>query len=143
MEERIVLSSREIQRSLVLQKVLERGLTLKTAAKLMKLGYRQAKRLLVRLRRDGPKGLAHRNRGRKAANAYDPKIRHKVLALSHGRYAQFNDTHFVEMLAEREGLAINRETVRRWPRKDGFRPKCQRRAPQAPNPSSPSTPGWG
>ncbi len=130
MEERIVLSSREIQRSLVLQKVLERGLTLKTAAKLMKLGYRQAKRLLVRLRRDGPKGLAHRNRGRKAANAYDPKIRHKVLALSHGRYAQFNDTHFVEMLAEREGLAISRETVRGWRREAGIKAKRQRRPPR-------------
>jgi transposase len=129
MKEWITLSSREMQRCSVLQKVADRALTLKAGAILMKLGYRQAKRAWARFRREGPKGLAHQGRGRQASNAYGHKIRDQVLALSKDRYAQFNDTHFVEMLKEREGLRIGRETVRGWRREAGIEPKRRRRPP--------------
>lgn len=129
MQEWIILSNREMQRFSVLEKVAERALSLKAAAELMKLGYRQVKRLWARFQKEGPKGLAHQGRGRRAANAYSPQIRRRVLALSQDRYAQFNDTHFVEMLREREGLRISRETVRSWRREAGLKPKRKRRPP--------------
>ncbi len=129
MKEWITLSSHEMQRCAVLQKVAERVLTLKAAAELMNLCYRQAKRLWANFRREGPPGLAHQNRGRRAANAYGPQVRRQVLALSQNRYALFNDTHFVEMLREREGLRISRETVRGWRREAGIPPKRRRRPP--------------
>ena len=129
MKEWITLSRHELQRSQVLQQVAARGLTLKAGADLMKIGYRQAKRVWARFRREGPQGLAHRSRGRKAPNAYSREIHDRVLALSQDRYAQFNDTHFVEMLRERENLRIGRETVRVWRRRAGIKAKRRRRPP--------------
>ena len=130
MKELIILSRREAQRIQVLEQVVRESLSLKAGATLMKVCYRQAKRLVARYRREGPKGLAHRRRGRAAPNALGPEIRERVLALHREVYSQFNDTHFVEMLEEREGLRIGRETVRRWLREAGIRPKRRRRPPQ-------------
>jgi len=130
MKEMIILRRREVQRMQVLDQVLRGALSLKTATGIMKVCYRQAKRLLARYRREGAKGLAHRRRGQPARNALGPEVRERVLALHQDSYAQFNDTHFVEMLAEREGLRIGRETVRRWLREAGIRPKRRRRPPK-------------
>jgi transposase len=130
MKEFIILSKREAQRMQVLEQVVRKSLTLKAGALLMKVCYRQAKRLVARYRREGPKGLVHQRRGRAAPNALGPGVRERVLALHREVYGQFNDTHFVEMLEEREGLRIGRETVRRWLRQAGIRPKRRRRPPQ-------------
>ncbi len=119
MQETISLSTREMQRLQVLGQVGTGSMTLKAATGLMGVCYRQAKRLLVRLRQEGPKGLAHRRRGRTAHNALGPEVRERVLGLHQERYALFNDTHFVQMLEEREGLRIGRETLRRWLRAAG------------------------
>jgi len=127
MKEYITLREHEMQRLQVLEQVLGEALTLKAGSGLMKLSYRQAKRLMARYRREGPKGLAHRHRGRAAPNALGPEVRNQVLGLHREVYAQFNDTHFVEMLEEREGLRIGRETARRWLREAGIKPKRQRR----------------
>jgi len=130
MKEIIALSKREFQRIRVLDQVIRRALSLKEATPMLRVCYRQAKRLLSNYRRDGPKGLAHRRRGRVAPNALSPLIRQRVLELHRDVYAQFNDTHFVEMLEEREGLRIGRETVRRWLREAGIPPKRRRRPPK-------------
>lgn len=130
MQEIITLSSHELQRVQVLEQVIRGTLSLKAATIMMKLCYRQAKRLLARYRKDGPKGLAHQSRGRAAPNTLGPEIRNRVLFLHREIYAQFNDTHFVEMLQEREGLRIGRETVRNWLREAGCRPKRRRRPPK-------------
>jgi transposase len=130
MKEIISLSRREMQRVQVLEQVVRGALSLRAATAMIKVCYRQAKRLLARYRKDGPKGLAHQRRGRTASNALGPEIRERILALHREVYAQFNDTHFVEMLKEREGLRVGRETVRRWLREAGIRPKRRRRPPQ-------------
>jgi len=130
MKERVILSQREVQRMQVLEQVMRGALSLKTATSMLKVCYRQAKRLSVRYRREGAEGLAHRRRGQPARNALGPALRERVLKLHEGSYSQFNDTHFVEMLAEREGLRIGRETVRRWLREAGVGPKRRRRPPR-------------
>ncbi len=78
----------------------------------------------------GPSGLAHRRRGQPARNTLGPEVRDRVLSQHEDRYADFNDTHFTEMLAQREGLKVSRETVRRWRRQAGIKPKRRRRPPQ-------------
>ena len=130
MKETIRMSRREVQRMQVLEKVEGGVLALKAGAELMGVCYRQAKRLLARYRKEGPGGLVHRRRGQSARNALGPEIRDRVLTLHGERYGQFNDTHFVEMLAERENLRIGRETVRRWLREAGIGPKRRRRPPR-------------
>jgi len=128
MKEAVTLSSREIQRIHVLERVMRGTLTLIEAVPLLLVCYRQAKRLLARYREQGASGLAHRRRGQPAHNAYSRQLRDRVLELRQGRYTNFNDTHFVQMLAEREGLRISRETVRGWLRASGI-PAKRRRCP--------------
>jgi transposase len=129
MQETIILSRRELQRLQVLEQVVRKAVTLKAGAVLMKLSYRQAKRLLAKYRGEGPKGLAHHHRGRAAPNTRQD-ARQRVLTLYREVYSEFNDSHFVQMLEEREGLKIGRETVRRWLREAGIRPKRRRRPPR-------------
>jgi len=130
MKERIMLSQRELQRVQVLEQVKSGYLTLVAGTDLMQVCYRQAKRLLGRYRTEGPQGLAHRRRGQPAHNELSPEVRARILSLHQERYAQFNDTHFVEMLAEREGIEAGRETVRGLLRGAGIRPKRRRRSPR-------------
>lgn len=126
----IQLSQRELQRVQVLERVHTGHVSLVEGARLMRLSYRQAKRLWARYRGEGPQGLAHGQRGRPAHNALDPRLRARILALRQERYALFNDSHFTEMLAEREGIQVGRETVRKLLRQAGVRPKRPRRPPQ-------------
>ena len=142
MKESVTLSSREIQRIHVLERVCRGALTLVEGTPLLRVCYRQAKRLLVRYREEGAFGLAHRRRGQPAHNAYGPEMRDRVLVLHQGRYAKFNDTHFVEMLAEREDLRIGRETVRRWLRQAGL-PAKRRRCPPRHRSRRPRRPQMG
>lgn len=128
MKEAITLSSREIQWVHVLDRVLRGTLTLIEAVPLLLVCYRQAKRLLARYREQGAVGLAHRRRGQPAHNACSRELRERVLELRQGRYMNFNDTHFVQMLEEREGLRVSRETVRGWLRRAGI-PAKRRRCP--------------
>jgi len=130
MKEIITLSMQEIHRLKILEQVDKGFLSLVSGTEVLKISYRHGKRLLSRYRRDGPEGLAHKGRGRVAHNAFDPAVRELVIKLHQGRYSQFNDTHFTEMLKEREDLQISRETVRLWLREAGIGPKRRRRAPR-------------
>jgi len=57
-------------------------------------------------------------------------LRKKVVAWAEGPYAGFNDTHLTEILAEREGVTIGRETLRTILRAAGLRAKRKRRPPR-------------
>jgi transposase len=130
MKESMALSMDEISRLKILEQVDQGRLSLKSGTDALKISYRHGKRLLVRYRREGPGGLVHRRRGGPAHNAFNPEVRERVIKLHQEHYSQFNDTHFVEMLREREGLGISRETVRRWLREAGIEPKRRRRPPR-------------
>lgn len=130
MKETIALSPRECQHLQVFEQVKRGTISLISGARLLRISYRQAKRLFSRYREEGPKGLAHRRRGQPAANALGPELRERVLSLHQDRYKIFNDTHFTEMLAEKEDIQINRETIRQWLREAGIGPKRRRRPPK-------------
>ena len=121
------MSSKELARYRVLGGVLEGQLALQEAAVALGVSPRHARRLLHRLRERGPQGLVHGNRGRPPANRTPPELREQILAFVEDRYAGFNDTHLTEILAEREGLSIGRETLRGILRAAGHRPKRKRR----------------
>ena len=114
----------------LLTQVLKGTVSLAAATAGLGVSYRHAKRLKGKVADGGLPTLAHGNRGRPAANRLDDDLRQRVLSLSQQRYSDFNDTHFAEMLKEHEHLQVSRETVRRWRREAGIRPKRARRAPQ-------------
>jgi len=125
--ERITMSSKELARYRVLGGVLEGQLALQEAAVALGVSCRHARRLLRRLREQGPKGLVHGNRGRVPSNRTPEDLRQRILGWVEDPYAGFNDTHLREILAEREGISIGRETLRSLLRGAGYRPKRKRR----------------
>jgi transposase len=124
------VTEEQMKRWEVLRKAKSEGRTLASLAPLLGVSYRQAKRLKARLEAEGMEGLAHGNQGRLPANAVGPAVRERVLELSQGRYASFNDTHFCQELASQEGIVLGRETVRRWRRESGQPAKHTHRAPR-------------
>ncbi len=124
------MSQRELGRVVVLRLMAQRQWTVPKGAEEMGLTVRQARRLLRRYEKEGARGVIHRCRGEAAANRTSRELCEPILKLSPETYVQFNDTHLHEALAEREGISIGRETLRRLLRQDGRRPKRGRRPRQ-------------
>jgi transposase len=130
MEGHFVVNSKEIHRSKVLQQVIDGHLSLSDAAAVLGVGYRQAKRLKRDFHQEGLPGLIHGNRGKRPPNALPELLKETVLNLRQQNYFDFNDSHFTEMLSERENIHLSRETVRLWLRGSGVQPKRRRRPPR-------------
>ena len=85
------------------------------------------KRLLAAYRKEGAAALAHGNRGRRPANATQDSLATDVALLARTRYAGVNHTHRSELLREREGIDIGRNTLRRILTDAGVSsPRCRR-----------------
>src|SRR5260370_27300727 len=76
------MSARELTRVEVLARVKVGALSVKSAAVLLHVGYRQAKRLMRRYRAQGAKGLRHGSAGRRSNHARPTAQRDRILALS-------------------------------------------------------------
>ena len=123
MEARIVgrtrLSERELRRGEVFGRVVSGSLTLRQACELLELSYRQGKRLWWRYRARGAAGLQHGLCGAVSNRGHTAEFRAAVLERVAERYADFGPTLASEHLADDDGLAVSRETLRRWQREAG------------------------
>ena len=126
----LTLTTKEQSRIQVLNGVIEGKVTVVQSAKLMGVSERHAWRLLAAYREEGVAAVAHGNRGRKPSTTTCPSIQQRVMELAKGPYAGLNHTHLTEMLAEREGVALSRSTVRRMLLAGGVPSPHRRRAPK-------------
>lgn len=108
------MTAAEAKRLYVIQQVLERKLRQRQAAELVHRSIRQIRRLVQRVRQEGPPGIAHRLRGRPSNRRHPVAVQPQVLRLYQARYRDFGPTLFAEQLRARHHLAINRETLRQW-----------------------------
>ncbi|HLY23281.1 MAG TPA: ISNCY family transposase [bacterium] len=127
---RVTMSRREQQRARVLVQVIEGRVIVSEAARLLGLSPRHIKRLVARVRRDGPAALAHGNRGHSSPRRLPDTVRSRVLLLARSRYAGVNDHHLTDLLREHEGLRVSRPTVQRLLRNAGIGSPRTRRAPR-------------
>jgi len=128
--EMVTLNKKEQKRALVLGKIDRGELTAAQAGKVIGLSVRQVRRLLAEYRREGPKALAHGNRGRQPAHALDPSLRSRILELARDKYRDFNWTHFTEKLGKKEEIHVSRPTVGRILAAAGLRSPRKRRPPK-------------
>lgn len=103
-ERKVQLSDREVIRLRVLDEVRLGKRTQAGAGELLDLSDRQVRTLLHRLKRRGPAGLIHGNRGRPSKRRIPEPLRERIIDHYRGRYHGWNLTHFGEMLQEREGV---------------------------------------
>ena len=85
---------------------------------------------LTAYRKEGASALAHGNRGRKPVNTIGEELRQQVVDLAGDKYYGFNQQHFTEKLADKEGISLSRSTVRRILLARGIRSPQKRRAPK-------------
>jgi transposase len=128
------MSTTELRRAGVLARVAAETLTLTSAAALMDVSYRQAKRLYRRYRAAGAKGLKHRSAGRASNRAAPARLRKRVLALIRAKYGgrvdeRFGPTLAAEHLASEDGLTVDHETLRRWMLAAGLWSRARKRSP--------------
>src|SRR5579863_6843016 len=119
------MSDRELGRVEVLARVKSGELRVVDGAELMRVSYRQAKRLWKRYEEEGAAGLKHRSAGRRSHRAYEKKFRRQVLKLVGEKYGgepskRFGPTLAAEHLASEDGLQIDAETLRRWMLAEGL-----------------------
>lgn len=111
--ERIELSQRERDRLKVLHLIEQGHLLQVEAARRLRLSDRQVRRLQLRVRAEGDRGLLHRLRGRPSNRKIADKLRQRILARVRQRYVDFGPTLAGEHLRE-DGLVVSRETLRQW-----------------------------
>src|SRR5260221_1225835 len=128
-QETFTLSQKELQRVTVIHACIKGDMACARAAGLLCLSVRQIKRLKKRMREDGEAALAHANRGRPSPHRLPDAVRQRIVQLSRGTYAGFNDHHLREKLVEREGFSLSRESLRRLLRENGLGSPRNHRAP--------------
>ena len=128
------MSTRELKRAGVLARVKAVTLSLRSAAALMAVSYRQAGRGYWRGCQQGAAGLKHRRAGRASNRATTGKIRTRVLALIREKYGggvdeRFGPTLAAEHLASEDGVTVDHETLRRWMLAAGLWSRARKRSP--------------
>ena len=107
------MTQREQTRLQVLNSLMADHMTTEQAATLMGVSARHTRRILAAYSKEGAAALAHGNRGRRPANATSDPLATDVVVLARTRYAGVNHTHLSELLREREGIDIGRNTLRK------------------------------
>jgi len=128
------MSARELSRVEVLSRVKAGTLSVQSAATLLAVSYRQAKRLVRRYRAEGAKGLKHRSASRPSNHARPTAEREQVLALVREKYSgpmgeRFGPTLAAEHLASEDGVTVHHDTLRRWMLAAGLWSRARKRSP--------------
>jgi len=110
----LAMSQKERVRLVMMSRVEEKVMTIKEAAEVVGVSYRQGRRIYKRYVSEGDKGLIHRNRGRPSNRSKSSEFKEIVLALYREQYWDFGPTLAAEMLEERDGYQVDHETLRRW-----------------------------
>ena len=113
MEGHLTLSKKERQRLAKFEEVTAGRMTLKRAAELLSLSYRQVLRAYARFRAEGDRGLMHRRRRQASNRRTAEAVKAAVLTRYRERYEGFGPTLAAEELAK-EGVQVDPETLRRW-----------------------------
>jgi hypothetical protein len=114
------MSGQELRRIEVLSEVLAKRRTEISAAAILGLSTRQTRRLLAAYRDGGGGAMIHKARGRSSNNQLIVGVREYVVELVRTRYSDFGPTLASEVLLEKDGVKVSRETLRKWMIEDGL-----------------------
>ena len=128
------MSAKELGRVAVVGRVAAGTLSLRSAATMLGVSYRQMKRIAKRFREAGARGLRHGNAGGVSNHARPARERARILALIAKKYSgprgeRFGPTLAAEHLASEDGIAIHHDTLRRWMVAEGLWSRQRKRAP--------------
>jgi transposase len=112
MDKLLTMSNQELTRLEAMQRVKDKRLTQKEAARMLSLSVRQIKRLYRAYKAQGARGLVSRRRGKPSNNRLEAETQQKAIDLIYEHYRDFGPTLAHEKLTEKHDLRISRESVR-------------------------------
>jgi transposase len=112
MDEQLIMSNREITRLEAMQRIKDKRLTQKEAARMLSLSVRQIKRLYRAYKAQGARGLVSQRRGKPSNHRLDAETQQKAIDLLYEHCRDFGPTLAHEKLTEKHDLRISRESVR-------------------------------
>lgn len=120
--------------------VIRQKLTVREFSLLIGKSYRQARRIVLKVRKRDALAMIHGNHGRSPHNRTSIVLEGELESLLRTKYYDFNLTHFQEMILEREGLRAGKNVIHRIARKHGLvkRPKRRQRKIHKPRIRLPS-----
>ncbi len=107
------MSGKEINRLEIMQRLKEKSLSQREAAKMVGVSVRQVRRIFKGYLENGATGLVSQRRGRASNHQLDEATRVQALDLLGSKYRGFGPTLACEKLVEVEGLKISKESVRK------------------------------
>lgn len=113
MDELLTMSKKELTRLEIMQRLKDKRMTQKEAARMLGLSIRQIKRLWRAYQEKGSAGLVSARRGKPSNNRLDAGLEQRALDLIEEKYRDFGPTLAHEKLTERHRLQLSRESVRR------------------------------
>jgi hypothetical protein len=118
------MSEKEITRLEVMQRIKDKRLTQKEAARMLKISERQVKRLYRAYKAQGAQGLISAWRGKESNNRLAGQVIERAIDLIYRHYRDFGPTLAHEKLVEVHGLKLSDESVRRIMIEEGvWKPK--------------------
>jgi transposase len=127
MKKGVTFMREEVRRFSVVDAVIQGKMTNKEGAAALCMSLRQLKRIKAKVKKEGPDGVRHGNRGRASPKAFPVGTKEQAVDLAKREYYDFNFSHLSEILEERHSIRINRETLRLWLRPLGFGSKVRRK----------------
>ena len=109
---RLPMGEKERLRGKAMEMVIQNRMSLKAASVMLRVSYRQSKRLYAAYRRDGDAGLIHGNCGRRSNNRTDETTLERAVKAYREKYSGFGPTFAAEKLEE-EGIRISVSVLRR------------------------------
>ena len=113
MDKLLEMSTKELNRLEVMQRLSEKRMNQKEASRMLDLSTRQIKRLLRVYRKRGAAGLVSKHRGRRSNNRLAEDVKKRALNLLKTKYKGFGPTLAHEKLVEKEKLKLSDESVRK------------------------------
>src|SRR3972149_2205419 len=116
----LLMSTKELSRLEVVQRLSEKRMSQKGAGKILDLGTRQIKRLLKAYRKQGASGLVSKQRGCTGNHRLSESVKKQALNLLKTKYQGFGPTLAHEKLVEKDKLQLSDEGVRQMMIEEGL-----------------------
>jgi len=133
----ITMSLKEVNQLKAFERLDRKEITQKKAAITLKITERQIRNKYKRYKKDGPKGIIHKNRGKPSPKKLSKELLDKIFDLYDSRYSEFGPTLFTEMLKTYHNINLSVETIRkymmetaRWKKMRKKKPYRKRREPR-------------
>jgi hypothetical protein len=125
----LTLSTKEIDRLMLISQIEQEKISVLEASGLMELSQRQVYRILKRVKVEGTKGIIHKLRGIKSNRGYPKELKEEIIKIYKKRYSDYGPTLFSEMLEEYHNISMNRETLRNWLRQRSITTSIRKKRP--------------